>query len=220
MDLLANVLGLEVLRHRLWHQMTAIGGGIHQQVLTGAGNRTIKNHLKRLVPRVGSLEREVIAKHDESLRSPCHQIGNFCQVDQVTLVDLDQTQALTVVLVQHGLDQRTLAGATGTGEQNVIGTASLDILSGVVVDQASLTINPQQIGGAYLMRMRHRLQRAAPAKLAPAKSDGIVPAHRRGQGRQPQRELLQHLIEPLQQRCQFGAIAGLCRLSFRCGIRH
>jgi hypothetical protein len=60
----------------------------------GRGHRAVEDRLQRLVARLAFLEAQVVAEHDEALGPAGHQVDDVGQVDQVGLVDLDQTQAL------------------------------------------------------------------------------------------------------------------------------
>ena len=69
MDLVADVLGLEVLVHVLRHQVAAVGGRVDQQVLGGRRDRAVEHHLERLVAGLVAVERQVVAEQDEALRA-------------------------------------------------------------------------------------------------------------------------------------------------------
>ena len=56
MDLVADVLGLEVLGHVLRHQVAAVRGGVDQQVLGGGGDRAVERHLERDIALLGAVE--------------------------------------------------------------------------------------------------------------------------------------------------------------------
>ena len=56
MDLVADVLGLEVLVHVLRHQVAAVGGGVDQHVLGGGRDRAVEHHLERDVALLARLE--------------------------------------------------------------------------------------------------------------------------------------------------------------------
>ena len=178
MDLVADVLGLEVLLHVLRHQVAPVRGGVDQQVLGGGRNRAVERHLERDVAVLGAVEGEVVAEHEEALRPPRHLVGDLRQVDEVVLLHLDQAQALLVVLVEQALDDGGLARAARAGEQHVVGRPALDELPRVLLDLRDLRVDALQVGQPHAVHVAHRLQPAARVEAggpAPAEGDARVP---------------------------------------------
>src|SRR5262249_49033771 len=73
------------------------------------------------------------------------------------------------------LDERRLAGAARTREQNVVRGEARDELARVLVDGPLLRLDGDQVRQRDQMRMRDRLQIAATTPLAPAGRGDALP---------------------------------------------
>ena len=67
----------EVFGHVLWQQMTAVAGGVDQQIGRGRGNRAIQNRLECLVARLTFFKAEVIAIDDEFFCPVENELNNI-----------------------------------------------------------------------------------------------------------------------------------------------
>jgi hypothetical protein len=148
--------------------MSAVRRRVDQHVGAGSCDRAVEHHLERLVARLAGVEREIVAEHDEALASRRRELGDIGQIDEIALVDLDQTQTLARVLVEHRLHERRLAGAARTRQQHVVRRKARQELPRVLVDRALLLVDRDQVVEADQMRVRNRLQMAASRALAPA----------------------------------------------------
>lgn len=109
MDLAVDMPRLQVLIVILRHQVATVGGGIDEHVVRHGRHRAIEHALQGLVGILALLEGQIIAKQDEVLGPRSDQVDDLGQVDEITLVDLDDAQALVGKFVEQGLDQRRLA---------------------------------------------------------------------------------------------------------------
>src|SRR3954452_5402419 len=62
MDLVADVLGLQVLRHILRHEVAAIRSRVNQQVFRRGRHRAVKHHLERDIAVLGAVEAQVVTE--------------------------------------------------------------------------------------------------------------------------------------------------------------
>ena len=129
-DLGPDVAGVEVFAHVLRHEVPAVRGRVEEHVVRRRADGTVQDRLQRLVARLVCLEGEIVAEQDEPLGARFQRLHEVRKGDEVVLVDLDQAQALRLVLVQQRLDERRLARAPGTGEQHVVRGMPTDELPG------------------------------------------------------------------------------------------
>ncbi|SAI72641.1 Uncharacterised protein [Bordetella ansorpii] len=199
MDLAVGLVpGLQVLAHVFRHQVAPVGRGVDQHVVARSRYRAVQHRFQRLVAGLAFLEGQVVAEHDVALVPAGDQFDDVGQVAQVGLVDLDQPQALAAVGGQHGLDQRTLAGAARAGHQHVVGRLLLQELPRVAVDDVLLALDVLQVVHVDARDVAHGIEPAARTALAPAVGmRGPVDVGRRGG--QPGFQLRQHAFGPRQQ---------------------
>ena len=94
MDLVAEVLGLEILLHVLGHQMAPVRRRIDQHVVRGRRDRAVEHRLERGVARLVGREGQIVAEQNEAQRLCGDVIDDVGQIHQILLVHLDQAQAL------------------------------------------------------------------------------------------------------------------------------
>ena len=213
MNFLANVSRFQVLAEILGQQMPAVRRRVDEHVRRGDGDRAVEHHLERLVARLVGVERQVVTEDEESLATVCDQVDDVGQIDQVTLIHLDQAQTLVAVLGQHRFDQRRLAGAAGTREQHVVGGQAGEKLARVGIDHTLVLVDRNQIVEANDVRMHHRMQVATLAPLAPAKR-ARFPIRLRQGWRQQRFEACEHGLGARQERLQ-GIAVGHRRLQLQ-----
>ena len=212
------VFGFEVLRHLFRHQVAAVGGRIHQQVVGHAGDRTVEDAFHRLVAGLAGFEGKVVTENDEALAAGGDQVHDLRQVHQFVLVHFDQAQALAGEAVQHRLDQRALAGAARAGQQHIVGAAPGDELLGVLGDALLLVLDALQVFEADAVRLLDRLQPAAPAAGAPAEGAGRPVGG--GQGRRQYGfDAIEEGVEAVDQGCHGALEVGHCGLGDRVSLR-
>src|SRR5467141_4492401 len=176
MNLLAEVLGLEILLHVLGHKLPPVRRRVDEEILGSRCNRAVEHDLERLVARgLRELERQVVAKQDKPLGPPRHLIDDIGEIDEIVLFHFDEAQALWVEFVEHGLDERGLPRATRTGQERVVGGSALDELARVLLDQRPLAIDAVEIRKSDTVQVCDGLDKAAARRLAPAESYALVP---------------------------------------------
>ena len=206
-----GVLVREVLLHVLGQQVAPVARGIDQHVVGGLRHRAVEDRLQRLVARLAFIEAQVVAEHDEVLRTLGHQVDDIGQIDKVGLVDLDEAQPAAAQLVEAGLDERALARAARTRQQHVVRAVPLHELQRVAQQAFLLRLDLAQVGQADGGDMAHRLQPAGPASLAVAKRHRRRPVGCGERMRQNRLEARHQRLRAREQGIEIGHGPGLSR---------
>ena len=94
----------EIFFHVFRHQMPAVGGGVHQQIIGRGSDRAVENRLQGLIARLIRAEGKIVAKQDKTLGPAINQIHDIGQIAKIAFFHFDQAQPFACKLTQHRFD--------------------------------------------------------------------------------------------------------------------
>ena len=106
MDFFADVARLEVLGEIFRQKMAPVRRRVDEDIDRRRGDASVEHDLQRLVAGFARVEGKIVAEHDEAFGPPVDALDDVGKIDEIALVDLDESQSFGRVLHQHRLHQR------------------------------------------------------------------------------------------------------------------
>ena len=146
--------------------MAAVRRRIEEHVAGPAFDAPLERRFQRLVGRVAGVEREIVAKDDETVGRLAQNSHQRRQALDVLAVDLDQLETAgdALLAVDRGvrrLDQRRLAHAARAPQERIVGGERAGESAGVLDQEIAHPVDAAQERDVHAVDALNRRQRAA-----------------------------------------------------------
>ena len=218
----AEMPRLEIFRHVFRHQMAPVAGRIDQDVVRGAGQRTVERGFEAGIAGLVFGEGQVVDEDNEKVGVLGEQLENIRQAGQPGFIDLYQPQTFRCIFGVEGLHQRGFSRATRAAEQYVVSGPAFHKLAGVGLDPLFLVVDIDQVFHCHPLRMTNGLEAAR--LCSPAHGMGFFPVD--GIGSRTRIQTIEQAGDPGKKRRQvshtgiLNRAGGRLRAQFRSGIPH